>query len=214
MKIRWFGPTIMVMATGLSLWALPRLPPMVATHWNAFGEPDGHSSRLVAVLLIPGVMLAMLGLFAVLPRIDPKRANYARFQNAYWLLANGVVAFFGLVHVLVVGSGLGLPVSFRRLLPLGVGGLLLLVGRFLGRVEPNWFMGVRTPWTLSSDQVWRTTHRTAGRLFMGGGLVAMALAVVPRGVVTPLLILLVVTLGVVPVGQSYLLWRRERNSAG
>jgi uncharacterized membrane protein len=109
---------MVVCATGLSLWALPRLPPLVATHWNANGEPDGYSPRLIAVLIAPVVMLVLLGLFTVFPRIDPKRANYPAFRGAYWLLANGVVAFFGLVHLLVVGSGLGLPVSIRRLMPL------------------------------------------------------------------------------------------------
>jgi len=108
-------------------------------------------------------------LFNVLPKVDPRRENYAKFLDSYWLIANAILVFTGVAHALIIANGLGYTVQVDRLLPVGVGLLLAFLGNYLTRVEPNWFIGVRTPWTLSSDAVWRKVHRTAGWLFVIAG---------------------------------------------
>jgi len=166
MRSRWFGLVIAVLAAVISVWAYPRLPPTVATHWNLNGTPNGFSSRLVAVSIMPLVILAMTGLFNVLPKLDPRKENYAKFIHVYWLIANAVIVFIAVAHVLIISSALGFPVKIDRLMPLGIGLLFIFLGNYLTRVEPNWFVGIRTPWTLSSDTVWRKTHRTGGWLMV------------------------------------------------
>jgi uncharacterized membrane protein len=211
MRSRWFGLVIAALAIAASIWAYAKLPPTVATHWNFRGEPDGFSSRLMAVAIMPAVMLALTAVFNFLPRLDPRRQNYERFVGSYWLIANAVIAFLLIAHAVVLATGLGFPVRIDRLMPASIGLLFIVLGNYLTRVEPNWFVGIRTPWTLSSDAVWRKTHRTGGWLMVGGGFLVAALAFVPHGAVLPLLIVAIVLMAVIPVVQSYILWKREQH---
>jgi immunity protein, SdpI family len=212
MRSRWFGFVIAGIAVALSIWAYPSLPPTVATHWNLRGTPDGFSSRLMAVSIGPLLIAGIILLFRVLPKFDPRRENYASFVSTYWLFANAVIVFMLLAHALVIVTGLGYTVRIDRLMPLGIGLLFVVIGNYLTRVEPNWFVGIRTPWTLSSDKVWRKTHRTGGWLMVIGGLALALGAFLPQGVLLPLLIATIVVVAVFPIVQSYVLWKRERGA--
>jgi immunity protein, SdpI family len=211
MRSRWFGLVVAALGAAVSVWVYSRLPETVATHWNLQGMPDGYSSRFWAVVAMPLVTLGLTGLFNVLPKVDPKRDNYAKFLDTYWLIANAVLVFTLVAHALILANGLGYTVKVDRLLPIGIGLLLAFLGNYLTRVEPNWFIGVRTPWTLSSDAVWRKVHRTAGWLFAIGGLVIAAGAFAPRSAFMPLFTITVVIAAGIPVVQSYILWKREQH---
>src|SRR5881396_4315245 len=210
MRSRWFGLVVAFLAVALSIWAHPQLPPTVATHWNLNGTPDGYSSRAWALSIIPIVLVAMTVVFNVLPKIDPRHENYAKFLSSYWLIANAIIVFLLVAHGMIIAAGLGFSVKVVRLMPLGVGLLFVFLGNYLTRVEPNWFLGIRTPWTLSSDTVWRKTHRTGGWLMVLGGLVIAACAFLPQGAFLPLFIPAIVVIAVVPIVQSYVLWKREQ----
>jgi uncharacterized membrane protein len=196
---------------GFALWALPQLPAQVATHWGVDGEPNGWSSPVFAALMMPGVMLLMSLLFAALPGIDPLKRNYEFHGSVYFLLANVVVAFIGAVQVAVLGSALGWPLEMRRVLPVLIGLLFVVMGNLIPRIRPNWFMGIRTPWTLSSERVWRKTHRVGGYTFILAGLLFIATAFLATGE-TGRTIMFVSIFPVIlwPVIYSYLEWRREK----
>ncbi len=211
MRSRWFGLVIAAVAVAVSIWAYPQLPPTVARHWNLRGTADGFSSRATAVSIMPLVILGLTGLFNVLPKLDPRRANYAKFIDTYWLIANAVILFILIGHGMIVATGLGYPVKVDRFMPIGVGLLFIVLGNYLTRVEPNWFVGIRTPWTLSSDTVWRKTHRTGGWLMVLGGLAVTGSAFLPQSAFLPLLIGAVLVMAVIPIVQSYVLWKREQN---
>ena len=211
MRSRWFGLVIAVLAAVISVWAYPRLPPTVATHWNLNGTPDGYSSRAWALSIIPIVLVAMTVVFNVLPKIDPRRENYAKFLSSYWLIANAVIVFLLVAHGMIIAAGLGFSVKVDRLMPLGVGLLFVFLGNYLTRVEPNWFIGIRTPWTLSSDTVWRRTHRTGGALMVIGGLILAISAFLPRPAFLVLFFATIVIVAVIPIVQSYVLWKREQH---
>ncbi|HWC74586.1 MAG TPA: SdpI family protein [Gemmatimonadales bacterium] len=211
MRSRWFGIVVAAIAAAMSVWACPSLPPTVATHWNLHGTPDGFSSRLFAVAMVPVLLLFMTGLFNLLPKVDPRGENYAKFFSSYWLIANALILFLLVAHALILASGLGYGVKIDRLMPLGVGLLFVFLGNYLTRIEPNWFIGIRTPWTLSSDTVWRRTHRTGGWLMVIGGLVLAIGAFVARLAFAALLIATIVIVAVIPIVQSYVLWKREQH---
>ncbi len=211
MRSRWFGLVIAALAVAVSIWAYPQLPPTVATHWNLRGTPDGFSSRAMAVSIIPIVILLMMGLFRVLPRLDPRRENYSRFIGTYWLICNAIIAFMLIAHGMIIASGLGYSLNIDRLMPIGLGLLFVILGNFFTRVEPNWFVGIRTPWTLSSDTVWRKTHRTGGWLMVLGGFAVAACAFLPHGAFLPLFIAAILVMVVIPIVQSYILWKREQH---
>jgi uncharacterized membrane protein len=207
---RWLGLVFAAAALAVSIWAYPRLPATVPTHWNLRGEVDGYSSRLMAVALMPGVILIMTGIFLVLPRIDPRGANYAKFLDTYWLLMNGLLAFMVALHVVFLAKGLGAAVNITRVVTIGGGLMFVLLGNYLGRVQSNWFLGIRTPWTLSSETVWRKTHRTAAWLFVTGGIVVVIVGLLRPVGYLPLLAVMAAIVAGIPIVQSYVLWRRER----
>jgi uncharacterized membrane protein len=175
-----------------------------------WGQPNGYSSRLLATVLLPVMILALRGLAGLLPRIDPKGENYQKFSGTYWLILNGVMLFTGLVHVAVLAYGLGAPIRMDRVVSAGVGVLLMIVGNYLTRVQPNWFVGIRTPWTLSSESVWRRTHRAGGRLMAGGGALMAVAAFLPAGPHLTVFFATLVLVAVVPLVLSYVWWKRER----
>ena len=211
MRSRWFGLVIAGVAVAVSLWAYPQLPPTVATHWNVRGVADGFSSRAVAVSIMPLVIIGLTGLFNVLPKLDPRRENYTKFVGTYWLIANAVILFILIGHGMIIATGLGYPVQVDRFMPIGIGLIFIVVGNYLTRVEPNWFVGIRTPWTLSSDTVWRKTHRTGGWLMVLAGVVIAATVFLPHGAFLPLLIAAILIMAVIPIVQSYVLWKREQH---
>ena len=201
-------------ALAFSFWALEHLPDRVPTHWGMDGQPDGWSSPTFAAFMMPGLMLLMTAIFAVLPSIDPLKKNYEFHGSVYFLLVNVVVAFMGVVHVLVLGVSLGWPVNINRAIPVLMGLLFMFIGNLLPRIRPNWFMGIRTPWTLSSETVWRKTHRVGGYAFTVAGLLFVAMAVLggaPGAI--KLMLVLIIPAVLWPVLYSYLEWRREKESS-
>ena len=210
MRSRWFGLVVAAVAVAMAVWAYPRLPPTMPTHFRFNGTPDGLSSRLSALAFAPIVMVVMTVLFNVLPKVDPRRENYAKFLRSYWLIAHALIVFLLVAQALTIAAGLGFSVKVVRLMPLGIGLLLVFLGNYLTRVEPNWFVGIRTPWTLSSDTVWRKTHRTGGWLMVLGGLVITGCAFLPRGAFLPMFIAAIFVIAVIPIVQSYVLWKREQ----
>jgi uncharacterized membrane protein len=157
---------------GALLWS--RLPEQIPSHWNVYDQVDGYSSRLWGVLLMPLISLGMLALFLVVPSIDPLKANIAKFRPIFNTFILFIIAFMLYVHVLTLLWALGFQ-NFkmsRALLPF-MGLLFILVGWMMRSAKRNFFIGIRTPWTLSSDRVWDQTHRVGSVLFMLSGVVAV-----------------------------------------
>jgi uncharacterized membrane protein len=194
----------------LALWAYPRLPAQIPSHWNMEGEVNGWSGRWV-VFLPPLMGLVLLVLMPLLRRIDPRREHYARFEPTFWLVINVIVAFMFVPHVLTIGTALGWPLpAGDRMMIGGVGLLFILLGNYMPRMKSNWWMGIRTPWTLSSESVWRSTHRLGGRTFVLGGVLMLASLALPAQARVGALIAAVVLSALVPAVWSYVAWRREQ----
>src|SRR5690606_15651626 len=172
------GMLAVLAALAFGVWALPELPEQVATHWGLDGHPDGWSSKTRAAILLPSFGVGLGILLGFLPRIDPRRADFYLHAGTYWVIANAVLMFLAIIHSAVIGSALGWAVPLSRIIPIGIGILLLLIGNLMTRMRPNWFMGIRTPWTLSSDLSWRKTHRLAGYGFVLSGLLSIVAGIV------------------------------------
>jgi uncharacterized membrane protein len=163
-----------------SAWAWERVTPPIPTHWNFRGEVDGYGGRFEGLLLVPLIALGLYVLLLVLPRIDPGRANYASFAEPYAVIRFALTATMVAVHLLVLATALGYPVDAGRWIPVGVGVLFLVMGNVMGKVRPNYFVGIRTPWTLASARSWEKTHRVGGRLFVIGGAALIVAALVQQ----------------------------------
>ena len=209
MRSRTLGYWVTLVAAAVSLVLYPKLPARVVIHFNAAGQPHGHGSRLDPALLLPLVLLGLRLLFEWLPRIDPRRENYAKFGDTYWLLVNALLLFLGTVHVALLAYALGVPVRIDRVVAVGLGLLFVVLGSYLSRVEPNWFVGIRTPWTLSSERVWERTHHAGGRIFVAGGVLCVLTVFVPAPLALPVLVGVTIVIALIPVALSYVLWREE-----
>jgi uncharacterized membrane protein len=182
------------------------------THWGVDGTADGFSDKWVA-LLLPAALAAGLSLmFLVLPSLEPRKEGLSRSQGLYHAAWGGTVLVMMLVQLAVVSAALHWPVHATSLVLGGVGLLFVLIGNQLGKSRSMYLIGVRTPWTLASEEVWIKTHRLAGKLMLllGVLLVLAALAPLPSGLITTLLLAGVAAAVLIPVAYSYLLWRREQ----
>jgi uncharacterized membrane protein len=179
--VRWLDIAVWLLVAAMlvaSLAVWPLAPERVPIHWLLTGQPDRYAGKLEGLFLLPAfTLLLALGL-QYLPRIDPRRSSYAEFAFAYALTRLGVVALLATVHLIALAVALGATINVTLVVAPLVGVLLIVIGAVLGQVRPNWFFGIRTPWTLSSDRSWTATHR-AGRWV----LIAMGLAIALAGVV-------------------------------
>lgn len=156
---------------GLALWN--QLPDQMASHWNENDQVDGYMSKFWGVFMMPLVTVGLFLLFLVIPNIDPNKANIAEFRESFNLFIVLFVVFMLYVHGLTLVWNLGYT-GFRlstALLP-AMGLLFIFIGFMLRKAKRNFFIGVRTPWTLSSDTVWEKTHRLGAVLFMASGVLA------------------------------------------
>ncbi len=212
LKHLWPGLLVGLLVSGIGLLLVPQLPEQMVTHWNAQGEADGWSPRLMGVLLLPGIMLVVAVTLVVAPKLDPKRANFTQHAGAYWVIANAVLVFMAGVQGVVLLTNLGHTLDINRLISGGVGLLFVVLGNLLSRVRPNWILGIRTPWTLSSERSWRETHRIGGYTFVLGGLVLIAMGFLSPSWFMPGLIVVITLTAVVPVVWSYIVWKQDTDS--
>jgi uncharacterized membrane protein len=210
---KWIPLLIVVAAFASSAIVYPRLPDTIPTHWNMDGQPNDWSSRAFGALIAPMLLLFMWGLVYVLPAIDPRGANYAKFGGAFEAIIDSVMLFLLGMHIMLLRAGLGHPVQMERIVPFGIGGLLIVIGNLLPRARPNWFVGIRTPWTLSSDRVWEKTHRLGGRLFAAAGVLIAITAIFWAKWAEVVLITLVLFVTAAVLIYSYLEWKREQAAA-
>ena len=196
-------------------WVTASPEALYPVHWGIDGHPDRFAGRNQAFLIMPAIMLGMTLLFCVLPAIDPRGRNLERSPAIYLAAWIGTIAFMTVIHVITSASSSGLipgadDTLVPIIVPIGIGILLILIGNFLGKARPNWFVGVRTPWTLSSDLSWEKTHRLTGRLMVLGGL-AMLIAtfVLPAEHATVIVIAGSLGPAIVGVVYSYFVWRSD-----
>ncbi len=162
--------------TAAAVWT--KVPERIPIHWNLRGEVDGYGSRFTGLLLLPCVALGMYLLLVFIPRFDPGRANYPSFATAYTVIRVCLLLFMAAFYGATVASALGYRIDIAAFVGIAVGILFVVLGNFMGKIRPNWFVGVRTPWTLSSKRSWTKTHRLAGWVF-----VLLGLAIATCGVV-------------------------------
>ena len=184
-------------------------PDRIPVHWGPSGEPDRYGGKVEGLLVLPLLTLGVYLLMLLLPKVDPRRDNYAAFGGAYATIRLSTVVFMALLYGLVILWVVGIRPDFAVVIPVLVGGLFVVIGNLLGKIRPNWFVGVKTPWTLSSRRSWVKTHRMAGWIFVLLGLTSMilglagvtwAVAAVPVAVLLCIAWLLV---------YSYLVWRSD-----
>lgn len=198
--------TLMIAGSG---WAIAILPgdSLVPIHFGIDGRPDRWASPLVGLALLPAITALVLAVFIILARNAAD--GLARSGKAFRTVLIAVVGMFGIIHGLVIATALGYAVSVTRIMVFLSGLLFLALGNVMGKVRPNRWFGIRTPWTLADEQVWDRTHRFGGwTLVAGGAVLVTAAAIVPDGrVLAGILLFILAIVVITPWTKSYLLWR-------
>jgi uncharacterized membrane protein len=205
--------SLAIVGVGVAASALAwsSLPAEMAIHWDASGTADGAAPRAVGALLLPVVALAVVGLLLAVPRFDPLGENIATFRGYYNGFVLLLTAYLVGIHGVVLAVNLDYAVPISALVAGAAGLLFVYTGLLLRVAEPNWFVGIRTPWTLSSETVWHRVHEVGGALFVAVGVLTAAAAAVGVAVGIEALGVAVLTAGslgvaLATVGYSYYLY--------
>ena len=187
--------------------AYPLMPARVASHWDIDGKVNGYMPRDMGVYFMPLLGAAILALLYFLPSIDPKKENYKQFQAEYDELVAIIIAFLYYIYLLTLAYNAGYVFNLVQLLAPAFGALFIYVGVVLGKTKQNWFVGIRTPWTMSSEAVWNKTHALGSKLFMAAGVVALLGVILPQMFVASIAVVLAAA--VATFVYSYLEYQKE-----
>lgn len=208
-----FSLIIIAITIVASFYFYLNFPEQVPIHWNFKGEVNGWGSRAFGAFFIPAILIGLYLMFIALPKIDPRKERYNEFGRVYKIFQNLILLFLALIYFLTGFSGLGYNVNISKIVPAFVGILLIVIGNYLGKIKSNFFVGVKTPWTLSSEEVWNKTHRFTGWVFVVGGLILAIIAYIPSFFVLYFLIADILLLVLSPVVYSYIIYQQIKKDS-
>jgi uncharacterized membrane protein len=207
---KWYPILLAGIGVLMSVAVYPRLPETIAVHWDLDGNPNGWMPRPIGAFFAPVFLLVLWGLLRLAPRIDPREENYRRFGDAYDTIVASALILVLATHAIMLAIALGHHVPVGRIVPALVGALFVVIGNVMPRTRSNWWVGIRTPWTLSSDRVWTRTHRLAGFSMTAAGVVMLVASLtLPAVLRAPVVIGAAAAALIAPAVYSYLTWRRE-----
>ncbi|WDM03016.1 SdpI family protein [Alicyclobacillus cycloheptanicus] len=205
----WWGWLAWIIALVLGCFAYVHLPAQVPNHVQSTGRPALLIPRLLAVVYVPALMLAAILLWHVIWKIDPKKSNYESFWPTYRYIGGVIVVCLGLIYLATLGHLL--HIGSIRVVPTMIGVMFMLITNVLPRLRANWWIGIRTPWTLSSEQSWIRTHRLGGQLGIPMGILIIVLAwVLPVGKTTALAVFVPVLLWALSTMAASYFYAKER----
>jgi len=149
----------------IALFLYPKMPEMMVFHWNCQGQPDGYLPKFWALFLMPIISLCIFPLFIIFPKIDPLGDNIEKFRKYFDMFILSSFLFLFYLYFLTIFWNLGLTFNFVMFLIPAFSFLFFWTGILLEKAKRNWFVGIRTPWTLSNERVWEKTHKIGGKLF-------------------------------------------------
>jgi len=195
-----------------AVWVYPHLPEKVPSHWNIHGEVDAYSSRFFGAFFAPLLTMGIYFLMLLVPYVDPKRDNYQRFTSAYTFLRWSLVAFFSVIYGATILVALDYPINVGLIVKAMVSILFLVIGNFMGQFRHNYFVGIRTPWTLANEEVWQRTHRFGSKIWVAGALVCLSMSLIDSAWGAVVFFTAVMVMTIIPIVYSYIIFVKLRNS--
>jgi len=157
----------------MAIYFYPKVPEKMISHWNAQGLPDGFAAKFIGIFAFPFISLFLLVLFRLLPKIDPLRENIEKFKHYYNEFVLVMVYFIFYLQVLSLLQNFGIAFNMVQFMLPAFGLVFYYVGVLVEHSKRNWFIGIRTPWTMSSDEVWAKTHKIGGKLYKFSALITI-----------------------------------------
>jgi len=170
-EIVWLG--IVLASFIIGIYFYPQMPERMASHWNIKGEVDGYLPKFWGLFLMPFISLCIFLLSIAIPKIDPLKYNIDKFRKYYDWFVILVIGLLLYAYLLTIFWNIGIRFSMIQALAPAFGGLFYYCGILAENAKRNWFIGIRTPWTLSNEKVWDKTHRIGGQLLKIAGIIAL-----------------------------------------
>jgi uncharacterized membrane protein len=199
---------IVLLSFAIGIYFFPQMPEKIASHWNAQGQVDGYMSKFWGLFLMPVISVGMLLLFMIIPGIDPLKSNIQQFRKYYDGFVILVIAFLFYIYLLTIFWNIGFRFNIITLLSPAFAILFYYSGILIENAKRNWFIGIRTPWTLSNERVWDKTHRIGGKLFKIAGIIALA-AIFFQSSAIFFIIVPVIIIAIYTVIYSYFEYQKE-----
>ena len=155
----------------IGIYFYPQMPEKIASHWDAQGQVDGYISKFWGLFLMPLLSMMLFLLFIAIPKIDPLKHNIEKFRKYYDGFVVLIIVYLFYVYLLTIFWNIGIRFSMVQPLAPAMGILFYYIGILTENAKRNWFIGIRTPWTLSSEKVWEKTHKIGGKLFKIAGII-------------------------------------------
>lgn len=207
---------LLVLITALAVvgWVMVPAGTEIPLHWSASGEVNRTGGHIEAFLAIPGMAVLFTLIHAVAPYIDPRGLNLQRSKSLWLAVWLGSLVILAIAQGVITLSALGVIEAGSSTLPKAIGSVvaifIVVIGNLLSKARPNWFAGIRTPWSLSSDRSWDVTHRWAARLFIIAGLISLAVLWLTNEQTGWFVMFAAITMAaIVPVALSYFVWRND-----
>lgn len=205
---RWAMPIIVIIMLAISMILYPSLPDELPRQWGLNGEVNSTWSKLYAVLMLPTLAAGIWVLTYILPKVDPRREEYEKFSSSYLRLRQGIVVFMLGMHILTL-TQYDNPQVMIKLILFGISLFLAYMGNEMGRFRQTWFVGIRTPWTMSDERVWKQTHRIGARYFVAVGVLNMLTAIIlPIAIAGVIFLVTILAVSLGTTAYSYILWRK------
>jgi uncharacterized membrane protein len=203
-------PIIFIVAA-IILWlsVYSKLPERMPIHWDLNGNVNGYTTKLGAMVTLIGIMCSPYLLLVVIPKIDPKKENYPQFSKGYFIINMAILLLLFIINILIILSASGHNIHMGSLISLILGALFIVIGNYLPQIKPNYFMGIRIPWTLNDPTNWKKTHRFGGRIFMIGGFLTVITFFLPNGMTEIALYPILFLIILLPTIYSYLLYKKS-----
>jgi uncharacterized membrane protein len=207
-KIEIAALAIVLVSFAIGIYLYPQMPEIMASHWNAQGEVDGYIPKFWGLFLMPAISFAILLLFVTIPKIDPLKQNIASFRKYFDGLVLLIVSFLLYLYLITILWAFGFRFDIIQLLVPAFAVLFFYMGMLMEKSKRNWFVGIRTPWTLSNDKVWGRTHKLGSKLMKIVAVIALT-GILFEDYAIYLIIVPVIVAMVYTAAYSYLDYRKQ-----
>jgi len=183
----------------------------IAVHWDSTGNADRIDNAWFGLMVIPVIQILTILLFGALKYIEPRVKNLEKSGKALQAIVLAITAFLLLVQLLIAAQGYGYQLAHLNIIFAGIGLMLAVMGNYFGKLRSSFFIGIRTPWTLSSETIWKKTHRLGGKLFVLAGVILILASLIQKETqLAVTMIFVIVPAALIPAAYSWLLWRKEQ----
>lgn len=201
---------LVIISFTASFYFYSHFPARVPIHWDFNGKINGYGSAKFAAFFVPFLIFGLYALFLAIPFLDPKKDRYQEFQKPYHGIKNFLILFMTVIYFITSYNALGHTLPIGTIIPSMVGLLFVVIGYYMGKLKLNWMIGVRNPWTLSSEDVWNKTNKLTGKVFIIAGLLFILESFIPNYFKLSLFIFIISMIIIVPNLYSFIIFKKTQ----